>query len=359
MTIDALINRLRPFAPQLAAALMAVLAAIVIAIGLADPAGSSRKAQPAPPPAAATQTPPRTGPFTINDWRAPAPKRLDLPTHDGSGQATHPSVVHIPGGWNGFTYWMAMTPYPHSRDAEEDPNILASNDGDTWQTPPGLSNPIDDAPGSPESFNSDTNLVFDNNQLILTWRRVTPNKKVEFFLSTSTDGVHWTPKTVIATSNVLSQALVKVDGTWRLYAIRPTGEENTLVYWESTEPIPTGKGWGPRKEAQLPSFAPSFEPWHVDIQLVDGEFIGLLTTTEFNKNGVRGFTFLMRSPDGIAWEVADHPLWPVTGRTYDAHYKSGFVAHGSKDTLLLDVYASTLNTSTREWHIGRTTATAR
>ena len=74
------------------------------------------------------------------DMNAPAP--LVTPTYDGSGQVVHPDVVHVPGGWNGYEYWMGMTPYPNSNDDFENPSVLASNDNVTWVVPPGVTNPL-------------------------------------------------------------------------------------------------------------------------------------------------------------------------------------------------------------------------
>ena len=50
---------------------------------------------------------------------APAP--LVTPTYDGSGQVVHPDVVHVPGGWNGYEYWMGMTPYPNGNNDLREP----------------------------------------------------------------------------------------------------------------------------------------------------------------------------------------------------------------------------------------------
>lgn len=293
----------------------------------------------------------------VNRWVASAPKMLDLPTPDGSGQATHPSVVHIPGGLNGFEYWMAMTPYPYSNDSEENPNILASNDGEFWVVPDGLNNPIDRAPGYPGAYNSDTNLVFDGGHLILTWRQVSPDLRKSFFMATSVDGVSWSPKVVVANTNLLSQALVRIDTGWRIYGIEPRSGENRFVFWETSHAVPSLSGWGPRRQASLPIFGPDFEPWHVEVQRFDGEFIGLLNTTEFNRQGYGGSTHLMYSSDGIEWAVAARPLWPRSGLGYDAHYKSGFAIKTVQQRISLDVFAAVVKSDTpRVWRIGRTEA---
>ena len=64
------------------------------------------------------------------------------PTYDGSGQVVHPGIVYFPGGWNGYQYWLVVTPYPGGNAAFENPSILVSQDGVTWIQPPGITNPI-------------------------------------------------------------------------------------------------------------------------------------------------------------------------------------------------------------------------
>ncbi|KPC69163.1 hypothetical protein ADL26_19245, partial [Thermoactinomyces vulgaris] len=67
---------------------------------------------------------------------------IPTPTDGEDGQATHPAVVYTGTAFSDYPYWMAMTPYTGSNDAEEDPCILASNDGVSWTVPSGLVNPI-------------------------------------------------------------------------------------------------------------------------------------------------------------------------------------------------------------------------
>ena len=54
-----------------------------------------------------------------------APQPELIPTYDGSNQSTHPSVLQFDTPWNGYRFWMAMTPYPFNYDGLEDPSVLA------------------------------------------------------------------------------------------------------------------------------------------------------------------------------------------------------------------------------------------
>lgn len=306
------------------------------------------------------QTPMKPEPLLpVTAWAAPEPRMLNIPTHEGSGQGTHPSVLYFEDGWNGYKYWMAFTPYPKNSNFEEDPNIVVSNDGDHWEVPQGLTNPLDDAPGDKAGYNSDTNLAFHDGRLYLTWRRVTPQQTNEFYLMTSSDGVHWTDKKLIFNQGAVSQALVRVGDKWRFYAIQGLrAKENVLVYWESDLDVPTPESWSEKVICNMNPLGPVYEPWHVDVQKVGDEWYGLVADTEFDRNGVRGRVHFMRSSDGINWELSQTPLFPTSGKNYNAHYKSGFVASGTGNNLKLDVFAAFLDTNSRDWHIGRTTASA-
>ena len=285
---------------------------------------------------------------------------LQIPTHDGSGQATHPSILFFDSGWNGYRYWMAMTPYPHARDSEEDPNIIASNDGVTWSVPEGLSNPLDDEPGGRAGYNSDTNLAFADGTMFLTWRRVRNRQTVEFLMRTSTDGVHWTDTTLIATPkrNTLSQSLVRMNGKWRMYAIQTSPGENELVYWETDDLFPAPSSWGQKVNCSTNTLGPDYEPWHVDVQLVDGHWYGLMADTAWNKTGALDRVHMMVSDDGDNWTVAETPLFPTAGEAYDAHYKSGFVVKTSTEDPTLEIFASVFDSKTGVRNLGKTLAVA-
>ena len=66
---------------------------------------------------------------------------LSIATSDGSGQACHPDVVHVPGGFGSerWPYWMVCTPHPYENEYVENPaEIFVSHDGITWSIPKGL-----------------------------------------------------------------------------------------------------------------------------------------------------------------------------------------------------------------------------
>lgn len=133
---------------------------------------------------------------------------LNIPTHEGSNQVVHPSIIdfqleHGIESWGGYRYWMVMTPYPNSNDAHEDPNIVASNDGITWVVPNGLVNPIDNAQGTPMDYNSDPNMIYDptTNKLWVYYRYYLINNKMELRLIKLSNDMSYTTPQIIKTEN--------------------------------------------------------------------------------------------------------------------------------------------------------------
>ncbi|MFH2142925.1 MAG: T9SS type A sorting domain-containing protein [Bacteroidota bacterium] len=101
---------------------------------------------------------------------------LYTPTYDNSGQACHPSIIDFKHeynieSWNGYRYWMAMTPAPFGSNIKENPSIIASKDGINWVVPSGITNPLVTAPGTPFYY-SDPDLIYnpDNDELWLYFR---------------------------------------------------------------------------------------------------------------------------------------------------------------------------------------------
>jgi len=117
-------------------------------------------------------------------------KKLNIPTYEGSGQTTHPSVTYINGGLGGYKYWMAHTPYPYADKTKENPSIVCSNDGENWINPPGLTNPIMDYPGS--GWLADAELLYDPyyDKLRLWWTWFNGVDSVSYYTE-SEDGVVW------------------------------------------------------------------------------------------------------------------------------------------------------------------------
>lgn len=183
----------------------------------------------------------------IDNYSAPAGTRLVVPGHVSpeGGQTTSPSVVRFDTPWNGYEYWMAHTPHPGGDDAHSDPNIVASHDGTNWEVPAGITNPMDDQPGSPGAYNTDASLVYQaaDDALFLFWRTVDTSlssNQEKIYYRSSTDGATWTAKALAmqATSpgemQLVSPALLSMGTTWYMLAIDYTASPRLIRGYSST-----------------------------------------------------------------------------------------------------------------------------
>lgn len=139
---------------------------------------------------------------SYNQWTL-----LTIPSPYAPAHVLHPSVVLFEGGWRGYRYWMAFTPYPASDSTYENPCVVVSNDGINWAAPTGLTNPIVPNPGG-GGYNSDTDLAYDsaNDRLVMVYRTAAGSVG-KLWITTTSDGATWsTPVTIYTASGVATAA---------------------------------------------------------------------------------------------------------------------------------------------------------
>lgn len=228
-----------------------------------------------------------------------------IPTYDGSGKSTHPSVVDIRqvtgSDLSGYRWWLADTPYPDMNDTYENPSIFASNDRINWVVPPGVTNPLapdPDGPGGP-GYNSDVELVWapETSQFVLYWRDYVATRTPQMYYRTATspDGLAWTVPTEPLMSIVepwRSPTISRVGaGDWRMWAFGDELEmdmftaSTALGPWTRQSPSCTLNG-GPGNE------------WHGDVIYHDGVFYGI-----FSSLSTTSATYPMTSLNGATWNV--------------------------------------------------------
>lgn len=256
---------------------------------------------------------------------------LTTPTYDGSGYAVHPSVYDAGEGntWNGYRYWMAMTPYPGGDSQYENPSILASADGQTWVVPDGLTNPIVAKPSQPiADYNSDPDLIMVSNVLHVIYRagNQTANQDLIYDLSSS-DGVTWSASTEIFTGSYAAEASPSPiwDGN---QFVMFTVETNTKTVRRRTCATLAGTWSDP--EAVRMSIA-ARDIWHIDVLLDGSTYFALIYT-------VQGDLWLGRSSDGLTWQTSFEPVMVKSAAGWDQTqlYRSGF----SRTTTGFDIWYS-------------------
>ncbi|MBD1537760.1 hypothetical protein HC749_06185 [Arthrobacter sp. S13_S34] len=248
----------------------------------------------------------------------------DTATPDGTGEIVHPSVVYIPKGLSGYTYWLAATPYANDDSALENPCLWASNDGASWVVPMGLTNPIEPKPAPVGGYNSDTQILYQNGKLVCFWRAVEGNGTTgeKIYFRSSTDGINWGPKTATGITSdptrrsFVSPAVDVVEGQWFMYVVDGKATPRTLYRMSAAGPE------GPWSAPEVVTITGSTEsPWHIDVHRVGDEWHMLAQ----GGGPSGGDLFAAVSGDGLSFTAAPHALIPRFSGTDNCYYKSCFI----------------------------------
>ncbi|UIR56301.1 hypothetical protein LZQ00_00395 [Sphingobacterium sp. SRCM116780] len=273
----------------------------------------------------------------------------------------HPDVLYFANGFHGFKYWMVFTPYfgavgtTQNSKRYENPSIVVSNDGITWSTPPGLINPIMNAPYPQESlkennqdpiqgFWSDVDWVYVNNKFYLYYRgsfisaqalkkraeKNTSNlKKLEtnahrtIVQQTSVDGVNWSRIGIAFTSNppftpqnnhVLSPSFIHNGNEFISYEVELNlgkknfkGKDGSYVIRRTSN---DGLNFDYFKQSKIVHFAnkpwlalnPAYSPWHIQASYVDGYYFLCLAIGDVKKYTSEAL-YIAYSKDGLHYKV--------------------------------------------------------
>lgn len=226
-------------------------------------------------------------------------------------QVTHPSVVSVPGGWGGYSHWLAFTPYPNADSSFENPCIAASNDLRTWVVPDGVLNPLVPSPaGLP--YNSDTCLYWDDvgAQMVLIFRArsMTTNN---IYVTTARDPRNWSSPVLIwsgviaSAQDMASPSIWRdvVTGLWVMVGHNVDGGAS-WPFWRVTS-SDLMSGWETAPTAlSMPHPVAGRRWWHSHfIQLPTGEVVGVVQDNN-GTVGTSGVIYLARSADGVTFEAS-------------------------------------------------------
>ncbi len=225
---------------------------------------------------------------------------LLITTPDGSGQTGHPDVIDSGSGFCGHRYWLAATPYPFGNDRLENPIIRVSDDGVHWSVPAGVSDPLVEAPADPARHWSDTDLVLHQNMLHLFFRGCARDRtEAQLLLMTSTDGVRWSPPTVIHTGEfVLSPAVVHEPDGWSMWHVWCDGTSARVLRQQAEDPLT----WREPQPCTLP--IAGHVPWHLDVITVAGGYEALICAFPLGTDPSRCRLFHASSTDGMSTVTA-------------------------------------------------------
>ncbi len=248
---------------------------------------------------------------------------LTTPTYDNSGQAVHLDVVYIPGGWQGYSYWMVMTPYPYSNDQLENPSVLVSTNGLNW-TDPGH-NPVAPNPNTSSTayFQSDPDMLLVNNRMYIYYRTsIKSSNQTTLNYITSVDGRNWTaPQSAGITQNgnyFASPSVVYQNGFFYLFYV------DTIAQTVHRLSSATGTGnWA--GDTVVLSFPYA---WHVNIIPYQNHYLMLMVEKKpTNKSSL----YYFYSENMLNWTLGGQILSPsATGWDSTNIYRSAFIIDGTR-----------------------------
>ena len=235
---------------------------------------------------------------------------------------------------------MAITPLSAGGDAEqENPCIYVSTDGDTWVTPPGLTNPVDESPDP--GYNADTELLLVGDTMYLFYTENSAAYHVKF--RTSTDGIAWSGEqtaltSVIASKTTLSPAIVVHDGLWHMWTVDSVAAPNAVEY--RTASAPAGPWTLVGTCGVSPAWPADREAWHLTVRRVAGAWHMLLADTELSSSGGGCDLYFLTSEDGLSWTRDSRPLTHRVTPYSSQFYRSACVPKVVGGRLTYDVWAN-------------------
>jgi hypothetical protein len=242
------------------------------------------------------------------------PVLLNLQTSDGSGQACHPDVVFVPGGFGPqrWPYWMVCTPYPYQNSYFENPEIFVSCDGITWTIPEGLQNPLVPSPKNPGDHNSDPDILLFESELWLFYRSTRRSKtpreipdENKIYLMKSADGVHWSQPSEILSEKTRSQLMspaVIHDGTqFVMWTIEIHGDEFQLIRRTSSN----GFAWSVPTIGTVVGLEAGRYPWHIDV-IPEEDRLSAVLVSCLGPSGIGSRIHYAYSEDlGLTWRAGN------------------------------------------------------
>lgn len=212
-----------------------------------------------------------------------------------SWENVHPDVIRITGGFAGYPYWMAFTPYPLGDDRMENPSIRASRDGLAWEKIPGIPDPLIPAPAESDVHHADPELMHFHgrlNLLYLTIRRKT--YETWFNLTECGEDLSWSePRSIPIEAGVVSPTF-QADGLRiREWFIK----DHALFSRQGPDFFSLGD------DRSCSAEIPGHVPWHVDVLKTEEGYEALIAAFPTGSNSSRTRLYHLTSEDGLAFTL--------------------------------------------------------
>jgi dipeptidyl aminopeptidase/acylaminoacyl peptidase len=306
---------------------------------------------------------------------ANAPSPLVIPTYDGSGQVVEPDVVVFHSPWHGFRYWMVVSPYPFTDPSKENPSIVVSNDGESWQVPDGLENPLALPTGA--NYLSDASIFYDSeSDQLWVYYNVTlaapenplpANKAISSDGSepgvalgmnriVSSDGVHWHNDGQlfqVPNCDAVSPTVGRLGGEYVMWSVKPedcAAATSVLTYRTSSD----GVNWSVPQPTNM--MQANYVIWHVNMTYVAQKKEWWAAVTAFPSGQLcchNTRLFFCKSEDGIHWTSYGKAILnpSASGWDDDEIYRSSFLFDPQSNHIQVWYSAPNIQAS---YHVGLT-----
>lgn len=244
-----------------------------------------------------------------------------LPFPYSTGGSVHPYLLPMRKPLYGYRYLLADSDHLHATASEETPVLFGSNDLEHFDLIPDVAQPMAHAAMGTggeayDSYQSDPFLSYDMTDGALirgTRENVSrPSIAVNFHMSKTYDGIHWTPiETVSAPSGSgLAPAILyePVAGVWHLWF---ASAEGTLDHYTGTSHI------GPWTLSSSTNFvaAHGIDIWHLEVKYL-GDRFALCCNTRDAGTDTKAQVYLGLSSDGDTWTMSSGLVSPQSADIY-------------------------------------------
>ena len=256
----------------------------------------------------------------------------------------HPALLHFPGGWNGYRYWLAFTPYPGADSQYENPSVVASNDLQSFVSP--ATNPLVQKPSGGSNYNADPHLFMapDNSRMYLAFRERIAGGNNSLKVMHTSDGANWS-----APVTILSGAQGSVDYACPSIWWNGTGWTCITHQLDAAAPWPVRRNvsstsdiygaWGAATTVTVPALS-GRAWWHsFHARLPSGQIVALMMDNN-QSPGSAGTLYMAESgDDGVSYAVTKQV------GTAGGKYRSCFAVRndGALDVISGDLSPAKLN----------------
>ncbi len=280
---------------------------------------------------------------------------LTIPTYDDGGQQVHPDVLYTAAGWHGYEYWMAMAPYTCGDPGKTNPSIVASHDGQSWEVPGGLTNPLVPQPAG--GVNDDPSLVMRADSLLLYYVE-TVGSTCRVRRLASADGIHWTaaasaPVMLERTAYLLSPTVVLDGGTYTMWFVSSsagcTGGASALMRSTSSD----GLQWSTPTAFSMLDAQGTI--WHFNVKRAGPRYVMVYASYPAGSTCGQTKLYYAESADGATWKSQTSPLLSPSASGWDNGqiYQAGLVVTDHYLHLWYSARASsTCGYGGNPWHVG-------